>query len=251
MNEPEDITEDTPPMDPRVAEISRIAHAYQKAMASEYGGAAQLGHIHIEFARGIVDKDVSTLEHVANGLNPVAKRVFRKETGIHLPKSRKGSWRAILAWAGISQAQDAARIAQWTMEREREQVRQFLSQDPKCCQSTLDWIDLSIESGTIDRTRAIEQKIYWVDAAGDPVMEAPDLDKIRAYIQARSAHLQALKLLNESASAIELQQDFSATDFAADEDDVDEDGEDNESLAARPTGSAPVTHSRAMKEVAP
>lgn len=230
MEAPEDIkAEDAPPLDPRVKEISRIAYAYQEALASEYGGAAELNHIHVEFARGIVDKDFSTLEHISSGLNPVAKRIFREETGIHLPKSRKGSRQAILAWAGISPAQDAARIAEWTMEREREQACQFLSQDPKDRQSTLDWIDISIKGGTIDRTLPMDGKTYWVDAAGAPVMEAPDLDKIRSYIKARGAHLQALKLLNESAHAIGLQPDFSATD--EEEDDEDED----ESTAARPT----------------
>ena len=62
-------------------------------------------------ADDILNKNAYGLEWISNGMNPKGKEVFSKWTGVQLPKQNGATWKAIRDWAGISDEQEAIRVA--------------------------------------------------------------------------------------------------------------------------------------------
>ncbi|MGP1715641.1 MAG: hypothetical protein ACTS9Y_00550 [Methylophilus sp.] len=79
---------------------------------------------HYRFAEAVVLKNAYALEHLANGLNETGKKVFSKVTGIALPRTQKGTWSALMMWAGINPLQDAVNRTAGQAEREKRFLKE-------------------------------------------------------------------------------------------------------------------------------
>ena len=93
--------------------VFEIATLYAQAMQKNYGGShdGTPRELHFNFAEAVIDKNGVALEHLANGMNEVAKAVFTQATGVVLSKGQGATWREIREWAGISDSAEALRIA--------------------------------------------------------------------------------------------------------------------------------------------
>lgn len=90
-----------------------IARAYIRGRHERYGHSlGEPTSNDYAFADDIINKNVYALEHLANGMNDVAKAVFEQFTGVKLPKQQGKTWSAMLEWAGVTPEQDAVRKAE-------------------------------------------------------------------------------------------------------------------------------------------
>lgn len=117
-----DVTQAAKPTDGQSDEVIRIAEMYAAELKME-----RVDEFHIKFARAVVDKDAYALRYLSNGLNDQGKRVFSAVTGITLPKQQGATWKAILEWAGVSEAQATLQDAQKDLAREEASLRKAIS----------------------------------------------------------------------------------------------------------------------------
>lgn len=119
----------------------QIARRYLDALRTGLGAqritATEPLPFHLEFAEGVLARNPYALRHLANGLNDVGKRVFSDVTGVALPCTQCGTWRALLAWGGVSEATDAAKSAHEAVERAHQVVRKRISN----ADDVLKWIE--------------------------------------------------------------------------------------------------------------
>ena len=85
--------------------IADVATKYAKELGQEPS------QFHEDFAEKIAKKDAYGLKFLANGLNDKGKKVFSQVTGVKLPKQQGETWKAIRAWGGITEEQDATNEA--------------------------------------------------------------------------------------------------------------------------------------------
>lgn len=179
------------PADPKAMDLAlrrdQIATLYATEMQKAYGG----GHngipseIHARFADAILSKNAYALEHLANGMNGAAKAVFTAVTGIALPKQQAATWKAIRAWAGVSDAADAVVKAMHKVHVERK----FLETRVHNPQQTHDWIRQRILMGF---NRLVNEQSRWLLAneagnAYDLSKKGTGFAKARALIAAELA----------------------------------------------------------------
>lgn len=81
------------------------------------------------FAQAVLDRDAFALRGmniIDRNMNPAMRQTFQQHTGITLPRTQAASWKAIRQWAGVSDAQDAARTAYDHAESARRQALRTL-----------------------------------------------------------------------------------------------------------------------------
>jgi hypothetical protein len=94
----------------------RYLNALKQGRFGDRVASAEPEPFHFVFADAVLGRDAYALQHLANGMNNVAKRVFTEVTGVALPRTQRDTWAALLAWAGVSQAADAVRSARASVE---------------------------------------------------------------------------------------------------------------------------------------
>lgn len=170
-----------------------IATQYAGEMRKLYKGAhtGLPGSIHYSFADAIMSKNAYALEHLANGLNAAAKAAFSTVTGVALPKQQGATWKAIRAWAGVSDAADAVVKAQHKVKVELRFLSSSLAEGEGA--QVQAWVRDLIGRGFNQLTNANGTWLF-VNAAGDGVnlsKRGTQLHKARPLIEAELALVKA------------------------------------------------------------
>ena len=108
---------------PVLADRFKIAKRYADIMVERAGHSGDVGDMHYRTADAIIDKDAYALEHLANGLNEGAKKVFSEFTGIKLPKQQGKTWEIIRKWGGVSAKDDASRKLRSSLRAKEKHAR--------------------------------------------------------------------------------------------------------------------------------
>ena len=99
--------EQAPELSPEEKRRHQIAEHY----ASLLNKTGIPGDHEYRLADDIINKNAYGLEWISNGMNPKGKEVFSKWTGVQLPRQNGATWKAIRDWAGVTDGQEAVRVA--------------------------------------------------------------------------------------------------------------------------------------------
>ena len=166
-------------------EVEELAAFYAKEL-----GRGSVNSFHINFAKAVLSKDVYSLEHLANGSNDVAKSVFTKATGVKLPKQQGQTWKALLAWGGISEQKEAFRLANKDVEYEVKRFMRENGVDENVVESLKASIAKKIAEGFTEIINSggkywlVNRKVGGIDLSAKPKKGVIGLSKARLLIDA-------------------------------------------------------------------
>lgn len=187
----------------RAVRRAQIASVYAAAMRKAYGNSHKgiADWMHTAFAEAVLSKNAYALQHLANGMNAIAKATFTEVTGVELPKQQGETWKAIRRWAGVSDAQDAVHEAKRKVSVQFEALKAVVKNPTE----THVWIRKSIAEGF---TRLVNQGGRWflaneagtaydLSAKGTGFAQARPLIKAELDLAAAEAALAAEMLATE------------------------------------------------------
>ncbi|WP_455233207.1 hypothetical protein [Geopseudomonas aromaticivorans] len=182
--------------------VAAIAERYRLSMEMTLGRPFPLSDGHSHFAHAILQRNARAIEHLANGLNDVGKKVFVEVTGIELPPQQGRTWEILRNWGGITAAEDALYHAERRERIYRKDLDQF--SDPE---KTRGVIEQRIMQEGLDRIVNVGRKYLLVDAEGNGIdLSTPgsawgkcrdyletviELKRARAAVAAEQANLNA------------------------------------------------------------
>ena len=177
-------------------EIERIASLYAAALGQPVSKRSR------EFASDILSKNAYGLEFIANGMNDKGKKVFSEVTGISLPKQQGATWKAIRDWAGISDEQEAYRVA----VRDVDYAVKSFMRDNSVSQAAAEQNKALIASKIAEGFDSVQKigKDYWLtnkEGQGINLSERPKkgylgLSKSRALVEAMITESKAKRMLD-------------------------------------------------------
>lgn len=206
-----------------------IARAYIRGRHDRYGHS--LGDPtsnDYAFADDIINKNVYALEHLANGMNDVAKAVFEQFTGVKLPKQQGKTWSAMLEWAGVTPEQDAVRKAEHRVGIEERSIEgQFDNTE-----AARKWAADRVADGydTIEKSAAGETWLMRADGTGFNLSKrGTRLSKMQPLLRAHINLKAARKALEDAERSTNTATQEESTDAGTGQ----EDGQEWDSAALR------------------
>lgn len=127
-----------------------------KAEAAGHATGARVDEWRAAIARAIIERDAPALKVVCNGCNPVALSVFCEVAGIKPPRTQRDQWKAVKAFCGYSDEQEAAAEA----ARKADQDAKSAAFDLKCASGAAEAFKVRDEDGTVINGREwLERRI--------------------------------------------------------------------------------------------
>lgn len=180
-------------------DIEAIAKLYAIELAKGREGVSpEPKDYHYRFAEAVYTKNAYGLDHLANGLNDIGKKVFTEVTGIKLPRTQGATWAALMDWAGINPFQDAADRAKGQVEREKRFLKE---RNVSVSETVYEGFDEAIKNGARE-IKSISGSRYLTDGVKVINLSArgTGYTLMVDYIKARIKYQVALEALENAAA---------------------------------------------------
>lgn len=185
--------------------LAAIAERYRQSQELTYNGPRGATDFHRTFAQAILDRNPRAIDYLANGLNDVGKAVFSDVTGISLPPQQGKTWEALMAWGGITPAQDALYHAERRLVSERRHLERLINNVEAVAAEVQQRIDLGFT-----RIALIDRRYWMINGEGagyDLSARGSGWAKCRDYIDAAIEVHKAQQAVAAEQPAPELEQE--------------------------------------------